>query len=320
MYKDRQDFYTELEKELNTKVIVYVTSDRPGMETQIASDVIDCFINQLDKIGVVQKITLYLYTCGGDTAAAWNIINLIKMYCEELDVIIPQKALSAGTLISLGANRIIMTKQAVLGSIDPSLQTPLNPKIDGNLNYPVSVEAVKEYLGIAKKELEISNDEALSNILIKLSDNVHPLVLGQVFRTRNQIKMLAMKLLSAQISDDKKKEHAINFLCSDSGSHDYTINRREAKNELGLNIINPTDHQYAIIKNIYDDIVNELEMRTVFNPNRYDKFLIKRGIVESLYESDMFITEGEMKPQINVQGITTKNPVVYYEGWRKSND
>src|SRR5574344_274238 len=115
MYSDRIDLYKALEEELNTKIITYITSDRRGFETQIAQDVIDLFINQLDGIGVVPKISLFLYTQGGDTAAAWNIVNLLKMYCDELEVIVPHKAHSAGTIISLGANQIVMTKQATLG-------------------------------------------------------------------------------------------------------------------------------------------------------------------------------------------------------------
>ena len=59
MYRERVNLYRQLEERLNTKVVVYVTSDRKGFETQIAQDVIDLFINHLDKIGVVKKISLY---------------------------------------------------------------------------------------------------------------------------------------------------------------------------------------------------------------------------------------------------------------------
>lgn len=110
MYSSRTEYYKELESEFSGTVIAYITGDRPGFETRIAQDVIDLFIAQLDKIGPVERIVLYLYTRGGDTSAAWNIVNLLKMYCEELVVIIPHKAHSAGTIMSLGANKIIMTK------------------------------------------------------------------------------------------------------------------------------------------------------------------------------------------------------------------
>ena len=132
MYNNRITYYRQLEEIYSSKIITYITSDKAGFEAQIAQDVIDYFINQLDTIGIVEKITLYLYTRGGDTAAAWNIVNLLRQYCDELQVIIPHKAHSAGTLISIGANSIIMTKQATLGPIDPSINTPLNPAIPGN--------------------------------------------------------------------------------------------------------------------------------------------------------------------------------------------
>lgn len=198
MYQQRIFLYQELERKLESKVLVYITSDRRGYESQIMQDAIDVFIDQLDKIGIVDRISLFLYTRGGDTAAAWNIVNLLRQYCDDLQVVVPHKAHSAGTLMSIGANSIIMTKQATLGPIDPSINTPLNPQIPGGMpqnTMPVSVEAVKGYLAFAKEELGIRDDIALSNIMMKLSDMVHPLVLGQVYRTRAQIKMLAEKLL-----------------------------------------------------------------------------------------------------------------------------
>jgi hypothetical protein len=330
MFNNRKSFYRDLENRLNSKLLVYVTSDRRGFETQIARDVIDIFINQLDKIGTVPKISLYLYTRGGETAAAWNIINLLKLYCDELQVIVPHKAHSAGTLICIGANSIIMTKQATLGPIDPNVNTFLNPPIPGappQNTFPVSVEAVKGYLAFAKEELSIKDDAALASIMIKLSDAVHPLVLGQVYRSRAQIKMLAEKLLINQITDPEKIQQIIAFLCSDSGSHDYTINRREAIN-MGLEICKPDEEVYKIIKTIYDDISNELGLELPFDlmslaRSGSGSYSIKRALIESIAGgSDFFVTQGRatlvpinqpgMPHGIPQQGIQDER---IYEGW-----
>lgn len=322
MYIYRTELYKKLEKEFNTKVITYVTGDRPGFESHIAQDVIDLFIDHLDNIGPVPKISLFLYTRGGDTAVAWNIVNLIKMYCDDFEVIVPHKAHSAGTIISLGANQIIMTKQATLGPIDPSLNTPLNPKINVNGNeipYPVSVEAVKGFIELAKEQ--VGDDEsAITKILLDLSRNVHPLVLGQVYRSRSQIKMLAEKLLKNQIKDCKKLNKIISFLCSDSGSHDYTINRREAKNDLGLKIRKPTDEQYSIIKAIYDDIANEMGFREVFSPMTINgAYCVKRVLLESVQGGcDYFVTEGRCYPMELQPGHIGFNNELLFEGWRKN--
>ena len=101
MDNERLSLYEQIEKKFNTKLLTYITSDRRGFETQIAQDAIDIIINQLDKIGIVSKISLFLYTRGGETLSAWNLINLLRLYCDELEVIVPHKAHSAGTLISI---------------------------------------------------------------------------------------------------------------------------------------------------------------------------------------------------------------------------
>ena len=46
MYQERKQLYQKLEKEYNSKVLVYITSDRINMSAQIAPDVIDFFIAQ----------------------------------------------------------------------------------------------------------------------------------------------------------------------------------------------------------------------------------------------------------------------------------
>ena len=175
---------------------MYVTGDRRQMETKISPEVIDIFVEHLDAIGPTKKISLLLHTNGGDTAAAWRLINLLHTFCDELEVIIPSKALSAGTLISLGADKILMTKQAALGPIDPSIDHPLNPVVPNapHVKAPVSVEAVRGYLDEADR-LGIKDGRDLAQLLVDLSNKVHPLVLGQIFRSRSQIRFLAKKLL-----------------------------------------------------------------------------------------------------------------------------
>jgi hypothetical protein len=333
MYPQRKILYAELEAARKSKVLVYVTGDRPGMETQISSEVYDKFVNHLDLIGVVKKISLYLYTRGGNTLAAWSLVNLIRQFCDEFEVIIPSKAHSAGTLMSLGANTIVMTKQATLGPIDPSITTPLNPQIAGaapDARYPVSVEAVSGYLDLAKKDLDINDEANLALLLNHLSDKIHPLVLGTVFRSKTQIQMLARKLIKSQVTDEATIEKVISFLCSESGSHDYTIHRREARNGLGLNIEKPDDKLYALVKRIYDDIVQELCLDTKFDIGNVlggqpqATYAARRALVDSVPGgTDIFVSEGIIaQRQIQIQpGVTQLafEDQRTYEGWRHEN-
>lgn len=54
-----------------------------------------------------------------------------------------------------------MTKQAMLGPIDPSVNGPLNPAIPGvpgpNAKVPVSVEYVNAYIEMANKDFGITD-------------------------------------------------------------------------------------------------------------------------------------------------------------------
>ena len=312
-------------------LVSYVTSDRTRFETQIAPDAIDNFIAHLDKIGVVKRLILFLYTRGGDTSAAWNIVNLLRIFCDELYVIIPHKAHSAGTIISIGADKIIMTKQATLSPIDPSLTTPLNPIVNIGTPtqfLPVSVEAVNGYIELAKKEFLMNSPEHLQNALTKLTDSIHPLVLGQAYRTRAQIRMFAEKLLVHQIKNQdnenagERKNRIIDFLCGDSGSHDYTINRREAEKVLGLCIQKPDDNQYRIIKSLYDDFSDELGFGQVFDPRYINgAFAVRRAFIESIHGgSDFFVTEARVVPGISADGQRIYNIDLDFEGWRHESD
>jgi hypothetical protein len=223
-YACRRTLYKKIEKARDSKLLCFVTSDRAGMETRIAPDCIPLFVELLDKIGPTKRISLLLHTNGGQTLAAWQLVNLIRMFCDELEVIVPTKSLSAGTLIAIGSDKIVMSKQAALGPIDPSVNTPLNPQINRNgqiLQIPVSVEAVRGYLNAAKEELGINGEAGLTQVLVNLAGYVHPLVLGEIFRSRAQIRLLAEKLIQRQVSDTEKRKSIIDFLSADSGSHDY---------------------------------------------------------------------------------------------------
>jgi hypothetical protein len=195
---------------------------------------------------------------------------------------------------------------------------------------PVSVEAIKGFLELAKGELKIEQSECLTTILTTLAQQVHPLVLGEVYRAKTQIQMLARKLITTQIQDEKKIETIISFLCSESGSHDYSIHRREAKNILGLNIEKPTDPLYELIKKIYDDIVTELNLTQIFDPNsilggqNQAKYSLKRALIESVDGgSYFFVSEGilmrrQVQVQPGIQQIAIQDQRDF-EGWRHEN-
>lgn len=333
MYKQRRAMLEAWEKKRETRVLLYVTGDRPNLETQIHAEVLDILIKHLDVIGDVPRITLFLYTRGGSTLAAWSIANLIRQFCKDFQVVVPSKAHSAGTLICLGADSIMMTKQATLGPIDPSVNGPLNPEIPGappTVRAPVSVEAINGFIEFAREHVGLKEAEGLREVLLKLCDRVHPLVLGDVYRSRSQIRMLAKRLLVKQIQDQAKVDRILEFLCSESGSHDYSIYRKEARDDLGLHIDKPDDELYANIKALYDDFATELELGVPYSPDLLlgsqpkVPYSFRRGLIESPSGgSDAFLSEGELlRRQVQVAPGVLQNAVEdhrTFEGWRHEN-
>ena len=74
-------------------------------------------IYQLDK---TKGLDLILHTPGGDISATESLVVYLKsIFGKDIRVIIPQMAMSAGTMISCCAKEVIMGKHSNLGPIDP---------------------------------------------------------------------------------------------------------------------------------------------------------------------------------------------------------
>ena len=69
-----------------------------------------------------KPLSLVLHTPGGVTNATETIVEYLhQKFPRDIEVIIPTYAMSAGTMISLAANRIVMGRHSQLGPIDPFL-------------------------------------------------------------------------------------------------------------------------------------------------------------------------------------------------------
>ena len=79
----------------------------------------------------------------------------------------------------------------------------------------------------------------------------------------------------------------IDFLCAESGSHDYTINRREAI-ELGLNVEKPSDSLYSLLRRLHLSYVDEFKLLDPYDPysllgaNATVNYVLPRAAIESV--------------------------------------
>lgn len=78
------------------------------------------FMNSVHGLNCSKGLDLILHTPGGDPSAAETIVHYLRnKFAKDIRVIVPQLAMSAGTMIACSGKEIIMGKQSSLGPIDP---------------------------------------------------------------------------------------------------------------------------------------------------------------------------------------------------------
>jgi Serine dehydrogenase proteinase len=301
----------------------------------MAPDAHPVFFDHLESIGKVTKLDVLLYTVGGHTLAAWGLANLIREYCDQLGVFIPHRALSAGTLFVLAADEIIMSRVGQLSPVDPSINSPLGPKIqvpnqpDQLQVLPVSVEDVIGFMDLATKAVGLKEEKSILSVFDRLSAQVHPLTLGAVYRSREQIVALADRLLSFHMKNDEKKEEReriVTRLTRELGSHDYPIGRLETKMFLKLNVIDATAELEQKMLALFSEYSAFLALRDPYNA---EGFLgaketaignFNRAIVETTELTHVFRTTKEVKRvQVQLPDETVPTTKIQerpsFEGW-----
>lgn len=266
----------KIEAKRGSKVITYITSDRQGpVNARVAMDIIPIISEQLRKIGKTDKIDLFLYTAGGDTMVPWRLVSMIREYCDTFSVLVPYKAHSAGTMIALGADEIVMSDLSEISPIDPSTANIFNPTDPNNPQnkIPISVEDVIAYFDLAKNKFGIKSDEDLTKIFnkfVEANPQIHPLALGNVNRTHNLIRLIAKRLLKSHKEPIKEDqiEKIVEFFTEKLYSHTYFIGRKEAKEELGVKSVAEADLELSnLMSDLYGEYAKEMELQnTVWNP------------------------------------------------------
>jgi len=119
----RRKYLKELSEYTNRNVIIYYSGwlQKSNIDGLIVNDAdkngLMTVIHKLDR---TKGLDLILHTPGGDTAATESIVDyLYSMFGNDIRAIVPQLAMSAGTMIACSCKEIVMGLQSSLGPIDP---------------------------------------------------------------------------------------------------------------------------------------------------------------------------------------------------------
>lgn len=307
-YNERKTLIKDIQKNRGSKLLVYFLGDRPGQATIIANDTLPILLEHLEAFGNSTQIDLFLYTTGGVITTPPRIVELIREFTNRFCVLIPYRCLSAGTLIALGANEIVMTKMGEL--------SPVEPQIGGSLEKPepgqpsirkssVSVENFASYISFAKEMVGITEQEQLGTVLKELTEKVSPVDLGGVHRAHNLIRLIVKKLLNHHMKSaehEQKVNEIADILIEKFFSHEYLICRREAK-RLGLKIKIPANTLENSIWNLYREYNSYLILSEPFissaelGEDKEKDVAIKRAVIESENMCHEFVSKIKLTKQ-----------------------
>lgn len=118
----RRNHLKKLSKLTGRNAIAYYSGwlQKPGAKAVTINDEDkNGFMTTINGMDRGRGLDLILHTPGGETAATESIIDYLTKMFSDIRVIVPQLAMSGGTMIACASDRILMGKHSSLGPIDP---------------------------------------------------------------------------------------------------------------------------------------------------------------------------------------------------------
>ena len=186
----RQQLIREIQDERRTALLCYVG----GLGTSVGREDAVFFGDLLHNVPRGTPIDLLLHTGGGDIDAAEKLMSMLSDAAgtAPLCVIVPDYAKSAGTLMALGANLIIMSDSSELGPIDPQIETQDS---EGR----ISVVAVQNHLDAYSEAFDLVKREPenkAAQIMLKTFD---PSRIHKYKAAQARARQLAEKMLKSRM-------------------------------------------------------------------------------------------------------------------------
>jgi membrane-bound ClpP family serine protease len=216
----RRNYLRELSERTGRNTIVYYSAwlQKPPLYEQQPEPFT---VNDQDKSGFMTTIhgmdrtkglDLILHTPGGDLAATESLVSYLRaMFQTDIRAIVPQLAMSAGTMIACSCREILMGLHSSLGPIDPQI---------GGLPAHGIVEEFK------KAADQIRTDPATIPVWQPIIAKYHPTLIGE---SQNAIKLaydVVHDWLRTGMFAGKTKPGPTaraNKIMNDLASHDLTL-------------------------------------------------------------------------------------------------
>lgn len=250
-----------------------------------------------------KALDVILQTPGGDINAAFLITKVLRKHAEQVNIIVPLYAKSAGTLICLGADAIFLTDLSELGPLDtqiPEQQDGGHSRYVSALNGFKALEQVQlhaiETLDIATKLLLSRSDMKISDA-VRLATEFSGQTAGTLYSKMNPEKIgeyaralevgerygvtLLVQYCGWEVSKAKK---TIETLVKGYPSHGFIIDLEElrslgipvAKIDASEKLVDPMIELRRYLLESESDIIELVEPSLQASGARSNKSLVKR--------------------------------------------
>ena len=194
------------------------------------------FMSAIHKLDHDKGLDLILHTPGGEMAATESIVDYLRsVFGTNIRAIIPQLAMSGGTMIACACKSIVMGKQSSLG--------PIDPQIGGGL----AAHGVLEEFKTAYEECQ--QDPIKIQLWQPIIAKYNPTLIGECEKAiKWSEEMVEEWLITGMLADETDKEEKARRIVKELGDHALTKSHRrhlsaEKCQEFGMKIEMLEDNQ-----------------------------------------------------------------------------
>ncbi len=227
------DLVARLERLQNRNLITYTSffGHPAGIIDDQDPHWIETMLQSIDLSRYPGTLDLMINSPGGSPTAAEKVVQTCRAYAESFRVIVPQSAMSAATMIAMGADEIVMTATSELGPIDPQMIQPL-PNGQGILRPAKAF--IDAYLDLVNKIQEAIREKQPPHPFFELLKTIDPPWIQVCVRARDLAETIAKGFLSKWMLNGKSEVEiekvVTHFLTEgEEGSHGRSIRAEKAR-------------------------------------------------------------------------------------------
>lgn len=194
----------------------------------------------LRQVGRGDALDLVLSTRGGTITSTRQIAMMLREFAGHVTILVPFRARSAGTLLCLSADELVLGPMAELGPIDATMDTDGVPPAD--TPGTISAQDIRAFRDLAREWFGVDRPEDRLQVLALLATRIFPTSLSSFYRFDKLVREVAAELLAWQLPGEEQADlrgRIVDQLVSGYHSHDVVLSRRDVR-ALGLRVSDAT--------------------------------------------------------------------------------